>query len=189
MLTALWRCLWKGSRGRAPRKCLRRNHALSCRPCLESLESRELPAVLGSGLFAPVVPNAPSISQAPMLPGCTRPICVTVAENSPQTVIDMGPVFAAIPGIQYQDGLQLAVLVNTNSALVRTELSDSALILTYRSGQSGTATIVVCATDADGVSVRQTLLVTVRPPSPAGATGAGAIPLAPPALAFPGIWR
>ena len=110
MLTALWRCLWKGSRGRAPRKCLRRNHALSCRPCLESLESRELPAVLGSGLFAPVVPNAPSISQAPMLPGCTRPICVTVAENSPQTVIDMGPVFAAIPGIQYQDGLQLAVL-------------------------------------------------------------------------------
>jgi hypothetical protein len=91
----------------------------------------------------------------------------------------MGPVFAAIPGFQHQDGVHLCVLGNTNAGLVRTELSDSALILTFRSGQSGTATIVVCATDADGVSVQQSFLVTVLPRRPAGALGAASMPVTP----------
>jgi hypothetical protein len=88
---------------------------------------------------------------------------VTVAENSPATVIDLDTVFAAVPGIQHADGLRYSVLSNSNSALVRTELSDADLILTYMRGRFGTATIGVCATDADGVSVQQRLLVTVRP--------------------------
>jgi hypothetical protein len=139
--------------------------------------------LLGGALVAPALQAAPVESHPVVfhfLSGRTTPINVTVAENTRETVIDMGPVFATVPGFQYQDVLQLSVLGNTNSALVRTALSDSALILTYRSGHSGTATIVVCATDADGVSVRQTLRVTVRPLRPAGATSAGAMPVAPP---------
>ena len=189
MLTSLWRRLWNGSRLPTARKPLRQNPRPSYRPRLEPLEGRELAAWLGGGLFAPVVPHAPSMSYTAPLPERTGPICVTVPQNTPQTVIDLGPVFASIPGIQHQDGLQLSVLGNTNSALVRTELSDSALILTYRSGQSGTAALVVCATDADGVSVRQTIQVTVRPPSSPGAINAGPSPAIPPPSTSPGIGR
>jgi hypothetical protein len=106
------------------------------------------------------------------LPGSTTPVRVTVTQDSPATVIDLGPVFAAMPGIQHQDGLQLAILGNTNSRLVAAELSEAALTLTYTRGQCGTATITVAATDADGVSVQKAVVVTVRPPSPAGVLGA-----------------
>jgi hypothetical protein len=93
---------------------------------------------------------------------------LTVAQNAPATVIDLDSVFAAVPGIQHEDGLQYSVLGNTNPALVGTELSDAALILTCIRGRTGTSTIVVCATDADGVSVQQRILVTVRPLSAVG---------------------
>jgi hypothetical protein len=92
-----------------------------------------------------------------------NPIRVTVAENSPDTVVDLGAVFRAVSGIQQKDGLQLALLGNTNSGLVKTDLSATVLTLTYARGKSGQATVTVSATDADGVSVQQTLLVTVRP--------------------------
>jgi hypothetical protein len=148
---------------------------------LEPLECRALPAFVGGAFVAPALQAAPVMSQPIVFlwSGRTTPINVTVAENTRETVIDMGPVFAAIPGFQHQDVLHLSVLGNTNSALVRTELSDSALILTYRVGHTGRATIVVCATDADGVSVRQTLRVTVCPVRAAGTTGAGSTLVAP----------
>jgi hypothetical protein len=180
MFTALLRSLWNGNRVRPPRTCLYPNRRCY-RPALEVLESRALPAPLGGGVMAPPLLHAPAMSHptAGQLIGRTTPIAVTVAQNTPETVIDLGPVFAAIPGFQHQDGVQLSVLGNTNAVLVRTELSDSALILTYRSGQCGTATVIVCGTDADGVSVQQSLLVTVRPLWPAGAIGARSMPAAP----------
>jgi hypothetical protein len=96
-------------------------------------------------------------------------IRVTVTENSPGTVINLGPVFGAMPGIHPADGLRLSILGNTNRGLVRADLSEAALILTYARGQCGTATITVGATDADGVSVQETIIVTVLPPAGAGA--------------------
>jgi hypothetical protein len=178
MLTSLWRRMRQGNGVPSKRKYLSKDRR-AYRPCLEPLEGRELPALLAGGLMVPAMPSMPAMAHAPavQMPVRTAPIYVTVPENTPETVIDLGPVFAAIPGIQHEDGLQLSVLGNTNATLVRTDLSDSALTLTYRSGQYGRATIVVCATDADGVSVRQTLLVTVRP---SGAIGAGNMPAAPP---------
>jgi hypothetical protein len=107
--------------------------------------------------------------------GGTSPIPVTVAENSSQTVIDLGRIFSAMSGLQYADGLKLSILGNTNSGLVTTDLSEAALTLTYAQGKCGTATIIVNATDADRVSVQQTILVTVGPSSPQVAQAPGTL--------------
>ncbi len=191
MLVALCRRLWNGNRVLPRGTCHRRNRHLSYRPWLEPLEARELPALPAGGLIAPALPDlvgTPYQTAGP-LPGGAAPIHVTVTQNAPATVIDLGPVFAAIRGLQHEDGLRLAVLANTNSALIRTELSDSALTLTYRRDQCGTATVVVCATDADGVSVQQSLLITVRPLNPVGAVVAGPLPASPHLSTPLGIWR
>jgi hypothetical protein len=90
---------------------------------------------------------------------------VTVKENSPATVIDLGGVFAGVSGIQHEEELQLSLLGNTNAGLVKTDLSDEELTLTYTPAQWGSATIMVGATDADGVSVQENILVTVLPPT------------------------
>src|SRR5262249_33976665 len=82
---------------------------------------------------------------------------VTVKENSPKTVIDLGYVFAQMSGIQHDDGLQLSLLGNTNPGLVKTDLSEDELSLTYTPSTCGTSTISVAATDADGVSVRENI--------------------------------
>jgi hypothetical protein len=103
----------------------------------------------------------------------TNQIRVTVDENAPETVIDLGAVFSAMSGVHHEDGLQLSILGNTNSRLVTTDLSEAALTLTYARGKCGTATVTVGATDADGVSVQETVIVTVRPLASA-ATGAAA---------------
>jgi hypothetical protein len=107
---------------------------------------------------------------------------VTVIQSSSPTVIDLGSAFIAVSDLQHEDGLRLSILGNTNSALVKTNLSEAALTLTYARGKSGTATITVCATDADGVSVERALLVTVRPlPSLARTPAPPPIDLRPPA--------
>jgi hypothetical protein len=103
---------------------------------------------------------------------------VTVAENAPATVIPLGAVFAAMKGIHAKDGLHLSILGNTSPSLVKTDLSGADLTLTYARGKCGTATITVSATDVDGMSVRQTILVTVSPGNPA-VTGSTATDQAP----------
>ena len=190
MFVAIWRLFANGNSVLATGKRRRAARPASYRPRLEPLEARDVPALLGGGLLAfTPAPGASSGLQptASLPPGGTTPICVTVAQNSAATVIDLGPVFAALPGIQHQDGLQLAILGNTNSRLVTPELSEAALSLTYTRGQCGTATITVAATDADGVSVQQTVVVLIRPPSPAGPVGVTPIPALPqiPALLGP----
>ncbi len=121
----------------------------------------------------PAAPVPGSLSGLPQPgskpPAAATPLGVTVAQNAPDTVIDLGAVFAGMTGLHHADGLKLAILGNTNSGLVKTDLSEASLTLAYAPGKCGTATITVAATDADGVSVKQAILVTVRPASPAGA--------------------
>jgi hypothetical protein len=81
-----------------------------------------------------------------------------------------------VGGLQQADGLKFSVLGNTDSGLVKTTLSEAALTLTYTRGKSGMATITLCATDADGVSVKRALLVTVSPLGPAGAVSGSPLP-------------
>jgi hypothetical protein len=88
---------------------------------------------------------------------------VTVMENAPKTVIDLGPIFAQLSGVHAEDGLQLSLLGNTNPGLVKAALSEGELTFTYAPSRCGTATITVGATDADCVSVRENILVTVLP--------------------------
>jgi hypothetical protein len=153
---------------------------------LEPLEDRAVPTFLAGGaqLAAEILPFP--LSQ-PLVQGGTKPesavlagrlaiggqpnaapkpIQVTVAQNASETVIDLQPIFSAVAGLQHGDPLRFSMLGNTNSGLVTTDLSEAELALTYTKGQSGTATITVCATDADGVSARQTLVVTVTPLTP-----------------------
>jgi hypothetical protein len=100
---------------------------------------------------------------------------VTVQENSAPSVIDLAPVFAAM-GVDCTEGLQLSMLGNTNAALVTPDLSETELTLTYAPGQFGAATLTVGATDADGVSARETIFVTVIAPTPAPAGGPAPMP-------------
>ena len=134
----------------------------------------------------PAAPVPGSLSGLPQPgskpPAVVTPIGVMVAQNAPETVIDLGAAFAATSGIQHADGLKLAVLGNTNSGLVKTDLSEASLTLTYAAGKCGTATITVAATDADGVSVKQTILVTVRPASPTSYVSSAPIPTGMPTV-------
>jgi hypothetical protein len=142
----------------------------SFRPRLEPLEDRMLPALGGILATTPaLIAAGPPTARPPAAgtwSGGPTPIAVTVAENSPPTVLDLGAAFAPVPGLQHGDGLKILILGNTNPGLVKTSLSEAALTLTYAGGKCGTATITVCATDADGVSVKRTLVVTVLPLSP-----------------------
>jgi hypothetical protein len=164
MLFSLWRRLRNRNPVRSRGKGLRAGRHLSYRPRLEPLEDRTLLAGVGVVFVPALAPGAlSSLPPAISKPAGGTPIPVTVPANSPETVIDLGAAFGAVSGLQHGDGLKLSILGNTNAGLVSTNLSEAALTLTYAQGESGTATITVCATDADGVSVKQTILVTVRP--------------------------
>jgi hypothetical protein len=181
MLVSLWRRWRHGSPAPSRKNGLSGGRRLAYRPKIESLEERALPALWGSTLIG-LVPVATAVSVLPktgssVAVGIT-PLQVTVSQNASETVLDLGRVFAAIPGLQHEAGLHLTVLGNTNAKLVKPDLSGSALTLTYTRGLSGYATITVNATDADGVCAQEKVVVTVLPLSPVGAGGVRAI--APP---------
>jgi hypothetical protein len=193
MLLSLWRRLWNGQPYPSRGKFLRQNRHRSYRPGFDLLEDRLVPALSARGIpqlaAAGLTPHAgaaltlrepdPAIPAAGSglqqitrgVPTGTKPIVVTVAENAPDSVIDLGAVFDAMDGIQHNDGLRLRMVGNTNSGLVKTDLSEAELTLTYARGKCGTATITVAATDADGVSVKTTVLVTVKPSNAAATKG------------------
>ena len=155
MLLSLWRRLWKNNLGPSGGDGSQRNRHLSFRPQLEPLEDRMLAA---SGAFT----GHPPIDTHPVEVAINN-MKVTVVENSPKTVIDLGAVFAKMSGIRYENGLHLSMMGNTNCGLVKTTLSENELTLNYTPGKSGNATIIVGAADADGVTVLENIFVTVLP--------------------------
>ena len=186
MHISLWRRMWKTDPSSIRGNQLPKGRCPSFHPQLEALEDRRVPAPLRYGVLPLNPPGSnPHASAHSLLRqensgesgalGGLQPIGsqsagagvgemdVTVKENSPETVIDLGYVFAQMSGIQHDDGLQMSLLGNTNPGLVSTDLSEDELSLTYTPSKCGTATISVGATDADGVSVRENILVTVLP--------------------------
>jgi hypothetical protein len=127
-----------------------------------------MPALAGGVLAISPVLGAASRPIATTRSGGATPIYVTVTENSAATKIDLNAAYSTVSGLQHSDGLKFSILGNTNPGLVKTSQSDASITLSYTAGKSGTATITVCATDADGVSVKRTILVTVLPLSRTG---------------------
>jgi hypothetical protein len=179
MFLSLWRRFWNCNPVPSRGKCRQGGQHHPYRPRLEPLEDRMPPAASGSGAFAvALAPGAvsglPQTGSKP--PGGTTPIQVSVNVNSSPTVINLDAAFGGVSGLQHADGLKFSILGNTTPTLVKTDLSEAALTLTYARGKCGTAIITVCATDADGVSVKLTLLVTVRPLIPAGPLPVSPVP-------------
>jgi hypothetical protein len=202
MFFSLWRRLRGSNSGPSRgRRRLGVRH-VSCRPQLDSLEDRLLPAPGAGGVLGltaggltygavatlrVVAAAAPGPVTGPqqtggLPPAASNQMRVTLDENAAASVIELGAVFAAMKDIHPKGGLQLSILGNTNPGLVTTDLSGADLTLTYARGKHGTATITVGATDADGVSVRETILVTVRPRPPAPTPGTVAGPAPPRAM-------
>ena len=186
MHISLWRRMRKSNSSSFHGNELPKGGCPSFRPQLEALEDRRMLARLSYGVlplnsgesnhhsFAHSLRRQESNGESGALGGLqpmgsqsagagVGEMDVTVKENSPETVIDLGYVFAQMSGIQHDDGLQMSLLGNTNPGLVSTDLSEDELSLTYTPSKCGTATISVGATDADGVSVRENILVTVLP--------------------------
>lgn len=95
-------------------------------------------------------------------PAAAQPLAdVTVNMNAPPTTISLEGVFSD-PDISTDgDSLSYSLALNTNPGIVNATLNDTDLILTYETGQSGVAEITVRATDASGLFVEDTVLVTV----------------------------
>jgi hypothetical protein len=197
MFFSLWRRLRSSSSGPSRRKRCLGVRQVSFRPQLDPLEDRLLPAPVAAGILT--LDSGPSTLQqaaAAPLPGAvidlqqtglTPPAAsnqmkVTLNENSAANVVPLGAVFAAMSDIHPKDGLQLSILGNTNPGLVTTDLSGADLSLTCAPGKLGTATITVGAIDADGVSVRETIIVTVRPLQSAPTAGLPIVPTPPQAM-------
>jgi hypothetical protein len=213
MLISWWRGLRKSAPTSSRRNDLPTSRRPSFRPKLEVLEDRTLPAPLvygiasegtASAIFAPPslqpVAIAASGARSGVQPISNKPPSgaanqteVTVVENSTKSVIDLGPIFTHMSGIHPEDGLQLSLLGNTNPGLVKAELSEGELTLTYTPSRYGTATITVGATEADGSCVRENIVITVLPSLSAKVGGVSPIPVdqqmsVPPTGLLPNKW-
>ncbi|HYW78151.1 MAG TPA: GEVED domain-containing protein, partial [Thermoguttaceae bacterium] len=97
-----------------------------------------------------------SINDAPTVTSPFAP--VVVVEDAPDRVIDLSAHFGDIDST----ALTFAVVGNTNDALVGTTIEDETLTLAFALDQHGTATLIVRATDGDGLFVEQSMAVTVQ---------------------------
>src|SRR5262249_25226885 len=115
MLVSLWRRWWHGIPVPSRKNGLSGGRRLAYRPQIESLEGRALPALGRSTLcgLVPVVTAASMLQQkGSSMPAGITPLHVTVSQNASESVLDLGPVFAAMQGLQHEGGLHLTVLGN-----------------------------------------------------------------------------
>jgi predicted outer membrane repeat protein len=100
-----------------------------------------------------------TISVANVAPTVVSPIAdVTANEDQTNTVLNFSGVFA---DTHTGDSLTLTVSSNSNPGLVTASLIGNTLTLNYQPDQYGTATITIRATDAGGLFVEDTFVVTV----------------------------
>ncbi len=85
---------------------------------------------------------------------------IDVTEDDPDTLIDLATVFDDI-----EDGIGLTYTVesNDNPTLVDASIVSSTLTLDYLAGQTGSATVVIRATDSGGLFVEDTISITISP--------------------------
>ena len=94
-----------------------------------------------------------------MIPTVVTPISdVTVLEDAADTLIELSAVFT---DAEDGAGLTLTVQSNSNTALCSATLVGTTLTLSFLPDQYGTATIVIRATDTEGLYVEDSFLVTV----------------------------
>ncbi|MCS6813316.1 MAG: DUF4347 domain-containing protein [Cyanobacteria bacterium] len=101
-----------------------------------------------------LMPNTTPTLVAPLPP-------VTVAENAPPTTIDLLPFFADAE--DSSANLTYTILSNSNPALFTADILNGLLTLTYALNTSGTADLVIRATDTQGAFVDSPFTVTVIP--------------------------
>src|SRR5262245_50024337 len=127
MFSSLWRKFWSRNPAPSRRTCHRRSQH-QFRPRLEPLEDRTLlTSWSGSGVFTVALAQdaiSGLVQASSKPPGGTTPIQVTVNQNSPATVINLGTAFRAVSGLQHGDGLKLSILGNSNTGLVTAGLSE-----------------------------------------------------------------
>jgi hypothetical protein len=170
---------WWGNKAGAARPKLRADNdpGRSSRPRLEALESRWLPApcvpslagafpggvLVAAGHVGLVRAGSASAPKGGTTAGAATKVDVTVLMNSADSVYDLSSVLAGWEGWGYQSPPKIAVVRNTNRALVATRLTDNELRLSYTAGMSGTACVTVGLTDAAGMSAQITFDITVLP--------------------------
>jgi VCBS repeat-containing protein len=96
-------------------------------------------------------------------PAVVAPLAdLAVDEDSPETVVDLAPVFddADLP---QGDRLTFAVAANTNAPLVTATVAGAQLALRFAPDAHGSATIRLTATDSAGAAAQDEFVVTVRP--------------------------
>jgi hypothetical protein len=176
MFDLLWRKLRKNNVGPSGGEKLPKQRHTSFRPQLEALEDRMMPTLL-PGVFPPIATPTPPPAGItgsgssgnlqtlinPPASSVHHMVVVPAMRNSSETVINLDRIFAQQSGLQHEDGLQWSMLGNTNAALVRTDLSEAELTLKYTPGRWGIASVMVGATDADGVCEREIIHVFVSP--------------------------
>lgn len=109
-------------------------------------------AVITSAYLQTVSWNPPTVANAIQN--------LTVIQDAPNTLIDLSSVFTD-PDLG--DSLTLSVHSNNNASLTGVSLNATDLTVSYGSGQSGTSTVTIRATDESGAMVTDTFTITVQP--------------------------
>lgn len=92
-------------------------------------------------------------------PTVAKPIAsIIVNENTPNTIVNLDGAFTD-PDNQ---AITLSIVSNTNSSLVTPTLNGTTLTLAYAPNQTGSATITIRATAADGETVETSFTVTIK---------------------------
>lgn len=112
-------------------------------------------------------PATVSITVTPVnsAPAVASPIAdVSVTDQSTSTSLNLAATFTDAD-LPYGDSLSLAVVGNSNPALVAPSFSGATLTMGLTAGASGSATLTVRATDSHGLFAEDSFVVTVSRPA------------------------